>query len=133
MSLLQCHLITASSRQFGLFVSTILLYTMVCNLLQFQDYFCTASCKDQFPGHFHTSCYIRNFHAIFARVATNPDFQVVLALVGVNILYQLTEKLPRNYEKSQIKPNTFKLLITVDSEADVCMSVETHLSCTTFV
>ena len=52
----------------------------------------------------------------------------MLAIVGVNILYQITEKLPRNYEKSVTKPNTCKLVITVDNEAHVCLSVETHLT-----
>lgn len=100
---------------------------MVCDLLQFPGYVCATSRKDRFPAHFRTSCYVHYFHAIFARVATNPNSQAMLALVGVNILYQLTEKLPRNYKISLITPNTCKLVITVDNEADVCMSVETHL------
>jgi hypothetical protein len=46
---------------------------------------------------------------IFATVANNPNFQAMLALVAVDILYQLTGKLPINDEKSVINPHTFKI------------------------
>jgi hypothetical protein len=83
--------------------------------------------KINFLVIFRTSCYIHNFPAIFARVATKPNFQDIFTLVVVNILYQLTKTLPKYYEKSLIKPNTYKLFIIVDNEAAVRVSFEKHL------